>query len=99
MIGGLIVRDYLWAWIFWINIPIGLISAAGFVPFLHEKERDARPSIDIGGAVLFTVAIAALMIGLPSLSTADYTHAMLSGGVFIASAALSSGRSGEARTR
>jgi MFS family permease len=88
IIGGFIVRDFSWAWIFWINIPIGLISAAGFVLFLHEKERSARPSIDIGGAVLFTAAIAALMIGLTSLSTADYTHAMLGGGVFIASAAL-----------
>ncbi|BEU24592.1 MDR family MFS transporter [Paraburkholderia sp. 22B1P] len=88
MIGGFIVRDFSWAWIFWINIPIGLISAGGFVLFLHERERDARPSIDIGGAVLFTAAIAALMIGLTNLSTADYTHAMLSGSVFVASAAL-----------
>src|SRR5580658_5449213 len=36
MAGGLIIRDWSWSWIFWINIPIGLASAAGFIFFLHE---------------------------------------------------------------
>ena len=46
MAGGLLIRDLSWAWIFWINIPIGLASAAGFIAFLHEHERRERPSID-----------------------------------------------------
>lgn len=62
MAGGLIIRDFSWAWIFWINVPIGLASAAGFVMFLHEGRREARPSIDLAGALLFTIAIAALMV-------------------------------------
>lgn len=64
MAGGLLIRDLSWAWIFWINIPIGLASAAGFIAFLHEHEKHQRPSIDIAGATLFTVSIGALMMGL-----------------------------------
>ncbi|WP_206996331.1 MDR family MFS transporter [Trinickia mobilis] len=69
MAGGLIIKDLSWAWIFWINVPIGLASAAGFIAYLHEEERHERRSIDILGASLFTVAIGALMMGLTDVST------------------------------
>ncbi len=88
MAGGLIIRDLSWAWIFWINIPIGLASAAGFIFFLHEKERLARPSIDYLGAALFTVAIAALMIALTDAGTSDTVPALIATAVFIVSGAL-----------
>jgi MFS family permease len=64
MAGGLIIRDLSWSWIFWMNVPIGALSAAGFFIYLHENERHTRPSIDFGGAALFTVAIGALMMAL-----------------------------------
>ncbi len=88
MAGGLIIRDWSWSWIFWINIPIGLASAAGFIFFLHEKERLARPSIDSIGAALFTVAIAALMIALTDGGTADYSHAWYACAVFVVASLL-----------
>jgi EmrB/QacA subfamily drug resistance transporter len=88
MLGGLIIRDLSWAWIFWMNIPIGLASAAGFIAFLHEKERRARPSIDIKGATFFTVAIAALMIALTDAGTSDTTPALIACAVFCVCAVL-----------
>ena len=35
--GGLIIQHLSWAWIFWINMPIGALAAAGFWAYLHEK--------------------------------------------------------------
>jgi MFS family permease len=64
MVGGFIIHTLSWAWIFWMNVPIGLASAVGFIMFLRESERHARPSIDFGGAALFMAAIAALMMAL-----------------------------------
>jgi len=61
MAGGLLIRDLSWSWIFWINVPIGILAAVGFISYLHEEKRHQRPSIDIMGAVLFTIAIGALM--------------------------------------
>jgi EmrB/QacA subfamily drug resistance transporter len=77
MLGGFIIRDISWAWIFWMNVPIGLLSAAGFIAFLHEKPRHERPSIDIAGAAWFTVAVAALMIALTDAGTSESAHAWM----------------------
>jgi EmrB/QacA subfamily drug resistance transporter len=88
MAGGLIIRDWSWAWIFWMNVPIGLASVALFVAFLHEGKRHERPSIDILGAILFTVAIAALMIALTEAGTSDYADALLASSVFVVGALL-----------
>jgi EmrB/QacA subfamily drug resistance transporter len=64
LVGGLIIGHLSWPWIFWINLPIGVIAAALFLRFLHEGvERHRRP-IDALGAALFTAAIAALMMAL-----------------------------------
>src|SRR5271169_6689587 len=36
LVGGLIVQHFSWAWIFWLNLPIGALAAAGFWACLHE---------------------------------------------------------------
>src|ERR1700754_2857867 len=64
MLGALIVTRLSWAWIFWINVPIGLAAAAGFWFFLREAPQTKRASIDVLGAILFSFGIAALMIAL-----------------------------------
>ncbi|TKC85963.1 MFS transporter [Trinickia terrae] len=88
MAGGLIIRDLSWAWIFWINVPIGLASAAGFVAFLHEDERRERRSIDIAGAALFTVAIGALMMALTDADAAGGRRAWCEFALFCVSTVL-----------
>jgi MFS family permease len=64
MVGALIVDKLSWSWIFWMNLPIGLLAAAGYWFFLHEAPAQRRASIDFLGALLFTIGIAALMICL-----------------------------------
>ncbi len=82
LVGGLIIRDLSWAWIFWLNIPIGLASAVGFIVFLKETDRRNRQSLDIAGAVLFTAAIGALMMALTDAGTSDSSRASIEFGVF-----------------
>ncbi|MFM0129038.1 MDR family MFS transporter [Paraburkholderia sediminicola] len=83
MVGGFIIHNLSWAWIFWMNVPIGLASAAGFIAFLRESERHARPSIDFAGAALFMAAIAALMTALTYAGDDDIAKASLAGGAFM----------------
>ncbi|SMG56212.1 drug resistance transporter, EmrB/QacA subfamily [Paraburkholderia susongensis] len=83
MVGGFIIHNLSWAWIFWMNVPIGLASAAGFIAFLREAERHARPSIDFSGAALFMAAIAALMMALTYAGDNALTQASLAGGAFV----------------
>lgn len=88
MAGGIIIRDLSWSWIFWMNVPIGALSAAGFIAYLHENERHSQPSIDLGGAALFTVAIGALMMALTDAGSADDSRAALELALFAACALL-----------
>src|SRR5258708_10335084 len=67
--GGLIIQYFSWAWIFWMNVPIGALAATGFWAFLHEKKARGRGRIDHLSAGIFTVAIAAIMADLTALST------------------------------
>ncbi|SAL74896.1 EmrB/QacA family drug resistance transporter [Caballeronia arvi] len=64
MVGGLLIRELSWAWIFWINVPIGILAALLFTLFLHEEKRHDRPAIDLAGAFFFNTAVAALMMAL-----------------------------------
>ena len=64
MLGALIVQKLSWSWIFWMNVPIGIAAAAGFWLFLREPPIARRASIDLVGAFLFALGIAALMISL-----------------------------------
>jgi EmrB/QacA subfamily drug resistance transporter len=64
VLGGLIIRSVSWAWIFWINIPVGIAAASGYILFLKDHGMHARRSIDVGGAVSFTIAVTSLLIAL-----------------------------------
>src|SRR5271166_403493 len=70
LVGGLVIQYWTWAWIFWMNLPIGLLASAGFWFYLHEKRSEARGRIDHVSAGVFTIAIAAVMAGLTAFSTA-----------------------------
>ena len=86
--GGLIVTHLSWAWIFWINVPLGLASGAGFLLFLHEDVVRRPRRIDVEGAALSTVAIAALMVACTEIGRTDGRMAFASLGVFAVSAVL-----------
>jgi EmrB/QacA subfamily drug resistance transporter len=75
--GGLIIRNLSWAWIFWINVPVGALAAAGFILFLHEGVRQGKRNVDVIGAALFTLAVAALMMALTEMGTAGEIRVVL----------------------
>jgi EmrB/QacA subfamily drug resistance transporter len=88
MVGALIIHVLSWSWIFWINIPIGLAAAAGFIVHLHEEKKRERSSIDVLGAGLFTAVVAALMVALTEVGNGDETLAWRAIGAFLVCGAL-----------
>ncbi len=80
--GGLIIRSVSWAWIFWINIPVGFAAAAGFILFLKEHSKHERRPIDVGGAASFTVAVTSLLIALTELGSHHPSQLAASAGLF-----------------
>jgi EmrB/QacA subfamily drug resistance transporter len=63
--GGLLTAGPGWPWVFYINVPIGVITAIGLLTLLPSNLRPAvRPRLDILGAVLVTASSAALIYAL-----------------------------------
>lgn len=60
--GGFIVAYFSWRWIFFINIPLGLVSLWGIVEFLKEtRDKRSKVVIDYAGICLMTTAILSLL--------------------------------------
>ena len=81
--GSLIIQDLSWAWVFWINAPIGLAAAIGFTFFLRENVKPQTRSIDYGGAALFSIAIAALMFALTEAGSLNEMNTLGAGALFV----------------
>jgi len=65
ILGGWITDNYGWRWIFYINIPIGLLSAYLTHALLgNEKIKTEKVPLDLIGLFLLVVAVGALQVML-----------------------------------
>ena len=79
-LGGLLTDFISWHWIFYVNLPLGIISLVVLARLLPTIKRpQTTPSLDIPGAVVFTVAISLLLVGLTNKQTADWSDPWVGG--------------------
>ncbi len=64
VIGGIVVEYLSWQWIFWLNVPIGLIALVGVILFIPEIESEPDRPMDWFGFILLTSGLAAFQIML-----------------------------------
>jgi EmrB/QacA subfamily drug resistance transporter len=70
LLGGFIVDNLSWHWVFYINIPPGLIAAALVaLAWQDQIQSHARPVVDYAGAVLLSASVIALLLGLVEFGT------------------------------
>ena len=56
-LGGLIVDNFSWRWIFFVNVPIGAVALVAAFRILPRGERVAAESLDVLGLVLLAFGV------------------------------------------
>src|SRR5262245_36868694 len=85
LLGGWLTDNASWHWIFYVNIPIGLVTLwiiGRYLPTVHG-ERPTR-KLDYAGAAAFTVAVTFLLVGLTNAATHDWTSIEVGGYLIVA---------------
>jgi EmrB/QacA subfamily drug resistance transporter len=65
VVGGPLVDGPGWEWVFWLNVPVGVVLLAFALRMLPEtRDASVARSFDLGGALTVTAALALLMYTL-----------------------------------
>jgi DHA2 family multidrug resistance protein len=77
-LGGWIVDNYDWPWIFYVNVPVGILAGICTIAFIHDPERIKkavrRPlgQIDWAGVLLLILGVGALQYVLEQGESKDW---------------------------
>ena len=80
LLGGILTEYAGWEWVFWINVPIGLVTL-GLVPrFVRESRVEGMArNFDSAGAIAVTASLLLLVFGLTQANQAGWTSAQTIG--------------------
>ena len=76
LLGGILTSLFSWQWVFFVNVPVGVIAivlALRFVP--ESRVENARGGVDIAGAVSVTAGLVVLVYALVNAESAGWLSA------------------------
>jgi DHA2 family multidrug resistance protein len=77
-LGGWLTDNYGWPWIFYVNLPVGVLAAAMIIGYVHDPEYQRRPpSVDYMGIALLAVSVGALQYLLEQGQRVDWFDSRL----------------------
>ncbi|HEY8705628.1 MAG TPA: MFS transporter [Gaiellaceae bacterium] len=64
LVGGVLTTWLGWRWIFFVNLPIGVLCVAGAIRELHESRNEEHGGLDLPGFATLTGGLFALVLAL-----------------------------------
>ncbi len=64
--GGFLIDVLSWHWIFFINVPFGILCVILLQKYFREDVEKRKPQIDYAGMLVLSAAILILLLGVPS---------------------------------
>lgn len=69
LLGAFIVQHAPWSFVFWINVPVGVVAIALLAIFMRERPERRQHQIDYLGSVLLMVGTSALVVAITQSTT------------------------------
>jgi EmrB/QacA subfamily drug resistance transporter len=63
-VGGIVTQAFDWRWVFFVNLPIGLVALALLVFGFHDRAEHRRRSVDWVGGIVFAAMAVAFLLGV-----------------------------------
>jgi EmrB/QacA subfamily drug resistance transporter len=70
LVGGFLTSYASWRWIFWINVPVGIVGILLVTLFIEDIHEEPR-RLDLVGAFLSSFGLSAFLFGIDAATTAD----------------------------
>ena len=64
VLGGLLVTELSWRWVFYVNLPLGVAAFTFGLLFLQQQKQDRPGRFDLAGFLLSGVGLGLLMYGV-----------------------------------
>ena len=71
-LGGYLTDAFDWRWVFYVNLPIGIVATAGLIVFLPRAPRNADLKFDWTGFTVLAMGIGAFQLMLDRGQTEDW---------------------------
>jgi DHA2 family multidrug resistance protein len=74
VLGGWLTDNFSWRWVFYINLPIGVLSVLGVMAFINDDKHAKKLPFDIMGFALLSIMLAAFQLFLDRGQNNDWFH-------------------------
>lgn len=86
LLGGFLVDQISWRWVFYINVVPGLLAAGVLWSVWHDEPRErneTKVAVDYAGATLLTAGVVTLLLGLFELGSATSWILLILAAIFL----------------